>query len=91
MAVIEQYPYIGLDGEENYNLIKHYSDTGNLLVQLETGREYEEAVDNYPCEYTYAEIIEAEPVTMDEVEDPENVEEAADNINNNPTIMEWNN
>lgn len=39
-------------------LIRHYSDEGKALVQLETGVVYDEAVDVIPCRYTYQEIIE---------------------------------
>ena len=39
------------------NLIKHYSDTENTkLLQVETGIIYDEAVDTYPCQYTYSEV-----------------------------------
>ena len=36
-------------------LIRHYSDTGIMILQVETGIEYEEAVDVVPCRYTYEE------------------------------------
>lgn len=36
-------------------LIRHYSDIGMMIRQLETGDEYGEAVDLAPCPYTYEE------------------------------------
>lgn len=36
-------------------LIRHYSDQNLVLRQVETGREYSEAVDVVPCAYTYEE------------------------------------
>ena len=36
-------------------LIRHYSDKGMMLLQVETGVEYDEAVDVIPCLYTYEE------------------------------------
>lgn len=47
--LIEEYPY-----NENPKLIRHYSDTFTI-IQVETGNEYGEAIDRYPCEYTYIE------------------------------------
>ncbi len=44
-------------------LIRHYSDSGKKLLQLETGIEYDEAIDVIPCRYTYKEtdtIVESE-------------------------------
>ncbi len=36
-------------------LIRHYSDIGMKLLQVETGTMYDEAIDVVPCRYTYAE------------------------------------
>lgn len=36
-------------------LIKHESDSGKMILQVETGREYSSAVDVMPCRYTYEE------------------------------------
>lgn len=36
-------------------LIRHYSDEGFMLRQVETGILYAEAVDVVPCRYTYEE------------------------------------
>ena len=56
MAVIEQHPYVDSEGNAHEDLVKHESDSGKPIMQLETGRVYEEAVDNCPCAYTYVEI-----------------------------------
>lgn len=37
------------------NLIRHYSDTGKKIRQVETGIVYEEAIDLKPCRFTYEE------------------------------------
>ena len=39
-------------------LIKHYSDTGFMLLQVETGEKYADPIDVVPCRYTYEEIDE---------------------------------
>lgn len=44
-------------------LVRHYSDEGFMIRQVETGVEYNEAVDIIPCQYTYEEtdvLIEQE-------------------------------
>lgn len=48
----------------NNTLIKHYSDSGMLLLQKETGSKYGEAIDIIPCAYTYIETNE--PIDIDE-------------------------
>ena len=50
MAVIETK--IEVNGR---TLIKHESDAGKYIRQVETGREYCSAVDVIPCRYTYEE------------------------------------
>ena len=75
MSVIEIYPYVDEHGVENEKLVQHESDDGKRIIQLETGRIYDEAIDSYPCRYTYAEIIQPE-----EKEIEENVE-AVENAN----------
>lgn len=39
-------------------LIKHYSDAGFMLLQVETGLKYADPVDVVPCRYTYEETEE---------------------------------
>ena len=39
-------------------LIKHYSDEGFMLLQVETGVKYSDPVDVVPCAYTYEETSE---------------------------------
>lgn len=40
---------------ENGKRILHYSDQSLKILQVETGRVYESAVDVLPCAYTYEE------------------------------------
>ena len=40
---------------KNGTLIRHFSDNGKKLSQIETGVEYDEAIDIIPCRYTYKE------------------------------------
>lgn len=50
-------------------LIKHFSDAGVLLLQVETGVKYADPVDIVPCRYTYEEtdeLIEGEDEITDE-------------------------
>jgi len=42
----------------NDTLVKHYSDEGFKLLQVETGLVYDEPVDINPCPYTYEETDE---------------------------------
>ena len=52
-------------------LIKHYSDAGFMLLQVETGVKYADPVDVVPCRYTYEEtdeLIEVEENDMSEIE-----------------------
>lgn len=46
---------------ENNERIRHYSDAGMMIRQIETGILYEDAVDNVPCKYTYEETDEPIP------------------------------
>ena len=48
-------------------LIRHYSDEGYLLLQVETGIKYLDPIDIIPCPYTYTETDEKE-VTDEEEE-----------------------
>ena len=50
-------------------LIKHWSDKGVMLLQVETGAKYSDPVDVVPCRYTYEEtdeIIDGEEEVTDE-------------------------
>ena len=46
MVVVEQY---------SETLEKRYSDKGVYIRQLETGIDYDSAIDTIPCRYTYEE------------------------------------
>lgn len=50
--------------------IRRYSDQGLKILQVETGRVYEDAVDIIPCPYTYEETdepIETHELTPEEL------------------------
>lgn len=60
--IIEEYPYNGREDR-----IRRYSDSGFILRQNETGNEYGEAIDTYPCPYTYTET----DISIESEVDPE--------------------
>lgn len=39
-------------------LVKHWSDLGVMLLQVETGAKYADPVDAVPCRFTYVETNE---------------------------------
>lgn len=47
--------------ERMNNLERRYSDMGVMLLQVETGARYDEAIDVIPCRYTYEETDEPIP------------------------------
>lgn len=51
------------------NRIRHYSDSGMKIRQVETGIVYDDAVDVLPCKYTYEETDE--PVQLPEISENE--------------------
>lgn len=56
--------------EDLKSRIRHYSDVGYKIRQIETGVLYDDAVDVLPCRYTYEETdepIDEEPLEADEV------------------------
>ena len=54
--IIQEHPY-----KDNEKLIRTVSDAGMMILQNETGIKYSEAVDVYPCRYTYTETDEPIP------------------------------
>lgn len=54
---------------EGRDLIKTYSNIGKPILQVETGAIYGEAIDIYPCPYTYEETDM--PLDNEELEDGE--------------------
>lgn len=50
-------------------LIRHWSDDGHDLLQVETGHVYREAVDTVPCRYTYRECERAPERKQDQTAD----------------------
>lgn len=54
------------------NRIRHYSDAGFKIRQIETGALYDDAVDVLPCKYTYEEtdeLIDEEPLNAEDALD----------------------
>lgn len=59
--IIAEHPFMNKD-----NLIRHYSDANKIIEQVETGNRYEEAVDVFPCRYTYTETDEEIPEQIEQ-------------------------
>jgi len=59
--------------EEPYgdDLVRHYSDRGMMMLQVETGLKYGDAIDVTPCPYTYVETDEPMDGDGDEEASPE--------------------
>lgn len=63
--------------------IRHYSNEGYYIRQIETGEIYEDAVDVVPCRYTYEETNEKIPVI--EESDNELTPEEEEELNDSQT------
>lgn len=49
-------------------IVRHYSDAGMMILQVETGNLYSDAMDVVPCRYTYTEtdtMVEQTPETIE--------------------------
>lgn len=68
-------------------LVKHYSDTGVLLLQNETGIKYADPIDVVPCAYTYTETDE--PIEVEEEKSEGSEDEVVDE--NEATIDDYQN
>lgn len=55
MAIVKEYFKTRNDG---VNLYRIYSDAGMMILQVETGNVYEEAIDVEEAPYTYVEYAE---------------------------------
>lgn len=49
--------------------VRHYSDSGVKILQVETGIVYEDAVDVVPCRYSYEET--EDPADNEDIDDSE--------------------
>lgn len=67
MAIVTQHPYIDDNGVSHEELIKTYSDLGYPLIQVNTGRIYDEAIDKLPTKNTYLEILPEEKAKKEEL------------------------
>lgn len=48
-------------------LVRHYSDNGKYIIQVETGNKYSEAIDVVPCRFVYEETDEnLDEINMDD-------------------------
>lgn len=59
VEVKTQYPFVEDNGELRYDIERHWAEdteTGDkyTIIQDQTGYEYGEAIDGYPCIYTYS-------------------------------------
>ena len=54
-------------------LVRHYSDAGFRILQVETNRVYDEAVDVIPCRFSYEETEELIPRDDTEPEDQQEI------------------
>lgn len=50
-------------------LVRHYSDAGLMIRQVETGTLYSDAVDVSPCRYTYEETDTPVEQTAEDLQD----------------------
>lgn len=67
--MIKQETYIDESGIKHENLIHTFSDSGKVIRQVETGAEYDEAIDIIPVKYTYVETDK--DVVKEEIEEVE--------------------
>lgn len=72
IEVKEEYPFIDYNGKAQVGLIRHWAEDENgvhyVLKQVETELEYDEAIDVYPCRYTY---VATDKIVGDESEEKE--------------------
>lgn len=71
--VVKEYIMTRSDGVK---LFKNYSDAGYILLQVETGAKYGEAIDIEGAPYTYEETDELIETGEDEIESTEYDEKA---------------
>lgn len=57
LTQVEYQNIIDGSGKKHKDLVRTYSDDETkMLLQVETGITYDDAIDTYPCKYTYEEI-----------------------------------
>jgi len=73
-----QHPFFDENGIEHPEFIKHYTDDPDkILLQVETGYLYDEAIDLFPCQFTYQEVDKPVEEEEESEENPETEEEAS--------------
>lgn len=76
--ILTQYPYVDDNGNTHHNLVKTWSDDETKeLLQVETGSRFSEAIDLYPCVYTYKEVDK--PLEEEDEEEPVENQEPNEN------------
>jgi hypothetical protein len=69
-----QLPYVDEAGNVRNTLVKHWAEDENgvpyIMKQVETGAEYDVAIDVYPCPYTYVPTEKKANEPEEEVEEP---------------------
>ena len=56
--IVHKTPYIDENGKEHEDKIETYSDKGFKMLQVETGKIFDNAIDVSPLKYTYQETTE---------------------------------
>ena len=56
--IVHKTPYIDEQGKEHNDKIETYSDKGLKILQVETGKVFDTAIDVSPLKYTYQETTE---------------------------------
>lgn len=58
-----------IEQQINDTLVRHYSDAGVIIKQVETGTLYSDAVDVVPCRYSYQETDTPVEQTAEDLQD----------------------
>jgi hypothetical protein len=53
--IVQKIPYVDENGIEHPDKVKTYSDKGLQILQIETGRVFDNAVDTVPLKFNYEE------------------------------------
>ena len=53
--IVQKAPYVDENGKEHVDKIETSSSNGFKILQVETGKIFDSAIDGYPSPYTYIE------------------------------------